>query len=108
MDFIAIVVIQVIVTVANIALISAGLAIVFGMMRVINFAHGEFLMLGGYAAIVGNQSGINLWVSMFILAPIIVGLVGALLEWLVIRRLYGRLVDTMLATWGISLALVGL
>ena len=49
MDFAAVVVIQVVYAIASLALISIGLAIIFGMMRVINFAHGEFLMLGGYA-----------------------------------------------------------
>ncbi|MEQ1942636.1 branched-chain amino acid ABC transporter permease [Mesorhizobium sp. VNQ89] len=108
MDSLVIGLLQFLVTIANLALVAAGLAIVFGMMRVINFAHGEFLMLGGYAAIVSNQAGLNLWVSMFIVAPLVVGLVGAILERLVIRRLYGRMIDTMLATWGISLALIGI
>ena len=108
MDYFAIICIQALTSVANLALISAGLAIIFGMMRVINFAHGEFLMLGGYAAIISNQAGLNLWISMRVVAPLVVALVGAVLERLIIRRLYGRMVDTMLATWGISLALVGL
>ncbi|GGC87111.1 branched-chain amino acid ABC transporter permease [Chelatococcus reniformis] len=108
MDYIVIIVLQLAVTVANLALIAAGLAIVFGMMRVINFAHGEFLMLGGYAAIVSHRAGVNLWIAMFVVAPLVVGAVGAVLERLVIRRLYGRMIDTMLATWGISLALIGL
>jgi urea transport system permease protein len=108
MDLVAIVVLQLAVTIANLALISAGLAIVFGMMRVINFAHGEFLMLGGYAAIISHQAGVNLWIAMFVVAPLVVGAIGIVLEWLVIRRLYGRMIDTMLATWGISLALIGI
>lgn len=108
MDSLVIGLLQFLVTIANLALVASGLAIVFGMMRVINFAHGEFLMLGGYAAIVSNQAGLNLWVAMFVVAPLVVGLVGAVLERLVIRRLYGRMIDTMLATWGISLALIGI
>lgn len=108
MDYFFIVVLQLAVTIANLALISIGLAIVFGMMRVINFAHGEFLMLGGYAAIVSNGAGVNLWIAIFLIAPIVVGLIGVVLERLVIRHLYGRMIDTMLATWGISLALIGL
>jgi len=108
MDYFFIVVLQLAVTIANLALVSIGLAIVFGMMRVINFAHGEFLMLGGYAAIISNRAGINLWIAIFLIAPIVVGAVGILLERLVIRHLYGRMIDTMLATWGISLALIGL
>ncbi len=108
MDAIVILVLQLAVTIATLVLISAGLAIVFGMMRVINFAHGEFLMLGGYAAILSHQAGLNLWLAIFVVAPLAVGLVGVLIERFVIRRLYGRMIDTMLATWGISLALVGL
>jgi branched-chain amino acid transport system permease protein len=49
MDYAAIVVLEILYMIAFLALISAGLAIVFGMMRVINLAHGEFVMLGGYA-----------------------------------------------------------
>ncbi len=108
MDYFFIVVLQLAVTIANLALVSFGLAIVFGMMRVINFAHGEFLMLGGYAAIISNRVGVNLWIAIFLIAPVVVGVVGILLERLVIRHLYGRMIDTMLATWGISLALIGL
>src|SRR5882757_1580261 len=108
MDYFVIIVLQLAVTIANLALISIGLAIVFGMMRVIYFAHGEFLMLGGYSAIISTRAGVNLWIAIFIVAPVVVGAVGVLLERLVIRHLYGRMIDTMLATWGISLALIGL
>ena len=93
--------------VAMLLIISLGLAVIFGMMRVINLAHGEFLMLGGYSAILAVRHGVNIWVAMLVVAPLIVGLLGALVERLVIRRLYGRMVDTMLATWGLSLALIG-
>ncbi|HYZ31043.1 MAG TPA: branched-chain amino acid ABC transporter permease, partial [Crenalkalicoccus sp.] len=66
-----------------------------------------FLMLGAYSAILAVQAGINLWVAMLVVAPVVVGLIGAVVERLVIRRLYGRMLDTMLATWGLSLALIG-
>jgi branched-chain amino acid transport system permease protein len=93
--------------IALLVLTSLGLAIVFGMMRVVNFAHGEFLMIGGYALVLSVQAGINIWVAMFVIAPLVVGLIGYLLERLIIRHLYGRMLDTILATWGISLALIG-
>ncbi|HEX7863328.1 MAG TPA: branched-chain amino acid ABC transporter permease [Variovorax sp.] len=108
MDLALVVLIQVLYAVASLVIVSAGLAVIFGMMKVINLAHGEFMMLGAYAVIAALKLGINLWIAMFIVAPIAVGLVGVVLERLVIRRLYGRMVDTMLATWGLSLLLVGI
>lgn len=87
---------------------SVGLAIVFGMMRVINLAHGEFVMLGGYTTLACHGAGINIFFAMLVIAPITVGIVGLLVERLVVRWLYGRMIDTMLATWGLSLLFVGL
>lgn len=107
MDLIAIIALQVLHAVATLTIVSAGLAVVFGMMRVINLAHGEFLMLGAYTTIAALRLGANLWLAIFVIAPLAVGLIGLLLERLVIRHLYGRMVDTMLATWGLSLLLVG-
>jgi branched-chain amino acid transport system permease protein len=65
-------------------------------------------MLGGYAAIVATSHGVNIWLSMLVVAPIVVGLIGVVVERTIIRFLYGRMIDTMLATWGLSLFLVGL
>jgi branched-chain amino acid transport system permease protein len=107
-DFAAIVLIQVLYAIASLALISVGLAIIFGMMKVINFAHGEFLMLGGYAVILPVQAGVNLWVAMLVIAPLAVGAFGMLIERLIIRPLYGRVIETVLATWGLSLLMIGL
>jgi branched-subunit amino acid ABC-type transport system permease component len=107
-DLIALLAIQVLYAIASLAMISVGLAIIFGMMRVINLAHGEFLMLGGYAAIVATSQGISIWIAMLVVAPVVVGLIGVIVERTIIRFLYGRMIDTMLATWGLSLFLVGL
>ena len=104
-DFLVLVAIQVLYAIASLALISVGLAVIFGMMRVINLAHGEFLMLGGYAAIVATSHGVSIWVAMLVVAPLVVGVI---IERTIIRFLYGRMIDTMLATWGLSLFLVGL
>ncbi len=108
MDLAAVVLIQVLYAIASLVIVSAGLAVIFGMMKVINLAHGEFMMLGAYAVITALKYGVNLWLAIFIVAPIVVGAIGIVLERLVIRRLYGRMVDTMLATWGLSLLLVGI
>lgn len=108
MDLAVVVLIQVLYAVAGLVIVSAGLAVIFGMMKVINLAHGEFMMLGAYATLGALKLGLNLWLAMLVVAPLAVGLVGVLLERLVIRRLYGRMVDTMLATWGLSLLLVGI
>lgn len=108
MDFALVVAIEILNAVASLMLISIGLAIIFGMMRIINLAHGEFLMLGGYAAITATKAGVNIWIAMLVVAPLVVGVIGIIVERCVIRFLYGRMVDTMLATWGLSLLFVGL
>lgn len=108
MDLSFVILVEIFYAVASLALISAGLAVVFGMMKVINLAHGEFMMMGGYATITAVQLGVNVFVAMLIIAPLIVGLIGLVVERLVIRHLYGRLVDTMLATWGLSLFFIGM
>jgi len=98
---------QVATGVATLLIISLGLAVIFGMMRVINLAHGEFLMLGAYSAIISVHAGLNIWLAMLVVAPVIVGIIGSVVERVIIRGLYGRVLDTMLATWGLSLALIG-
>ncbi len=108
MDLAAILGLNVLSGIASLVLISLGLAIVFGMMRIINLAHGEFLMLGAYTTVLAANHGINIWIAMLVLSPLVVGLIGLLVERTLIRHLYGRLVDTMLATWGLSLFIVGL
>ena len=108
MDYAAVVILEILYMISFIALISAGLAIVFGMMRVINLAHGEFVMLGGYTTLACERAGIDIWFAMLVIAPLVVALVGLVVERLVIRFLYGRMIDTMLATWGLSLLLIGM
>lgn len=107
MDYAGVVFLEIIYMIAFLVLSSAGLAIVFGMMRVINLAHGEFVMLGGYTTLMCSKAGINIYFAMLIVAPIVVGLIGLIVERLIIRFLYGRMIDTMLATWGLSLFLIG-
>ncbi len=85
-------------------LVALGLAIVFGLMNVINLAHGEFLMLGAYVVLASGQAGLPFWAGLA-LAPAAVGLVGLVAEGLLIRHTYARLLDTILATWGLSMVL---
>ena len=86
-------------------LISLGLAIIYGTVGVINLAHGEFVMLGAYAVwFLESQFGLGLYPCL-VLSFFIVGALGWLFERLVIRRLYGRVLDTILATWGLGVIL---
>ena len=108
MDLAIIVALDVVNGAASLFLLCLGLAIIFGMMRIINLAHGEFMMLGAYATVVSANAGLNIWVAMLVVAPVFVALVGLVVERCLIRFLYGRLIDSMLATWGLSLFIIGL
>jgi urea transport system permease protein len=84
-------------------LVALGLAITYGAMGVINMAHGEMVMIGAYVTVL---SGIWLGTNIFVAIPlafIVTALIGLLIERVVVRRLYGRLLDTLLATWGIAI-----
>jgi urea transport system permease protein len=107
LDLAIVVGIDFIYAVATLALISIGLAIVFGMMRIINLAHGEFMVMGSYSAAVAVHHHVNIWIAILIVPPVTVAIIGAAIEYLIVRRLYGRMVETMLATWGLSLFVVG-
>ena len=107
MDLALVILSEILYAVALLVLISAGLAVVFGMMRVINLAHGEFLTLGSYATIVAHQQGLNIYLAMLIAAPLTTAIWGLLVERVLIRLFYGRLINTMLATWGLSLVMAG-
>ncbi|CCN38739.1 putative Amino acid or sugar ABC transport system, permease protein [Vibrio nigripulchritudo SO65] len=90
---------------ASILLIATlGLAVVFGLMGVINLAHGEFLMLGAYSALTATQLGVPYPLAVP-LAVMVTMAFGAVVEMVIVRRLYGRIFDTMLATWGLSIAM---
>jgi urea transport system permease protein len=106
MDVVLAVLVAVTFSVSTLVLLALGLAVIFGMMGVLNLAQGEFLMLGAYTVLVADRLGVNLWLGILI-APIVVGLLGIVIERTVIRALYARPLDTMLATWGLSLLIVG-
>ncbi|WP_119273599.1 branched-chain amino acid ABC transporter permease [Taklimakanibacter deserti] len=108
MDYAIIIAVDILGGITSLILISLGLAVIYGMMRIINLAHGEFLMLGAYATVVATNAGVNIWIAMLLISPLVVGAIGILVERTVMRFLYGRLIDTMLATWGLSLLISGL
>jgi urea transport system permease protein len=84
-------------------LVALGLAITYGAMGVINMAHGEMVMVGAYVTVLsGLYLGTNL-LAAIPLAFIVTALLGLLIERVVVRKLYGRLLDTLLATWGIAI-----
>ncbi len=95
-------------------LVAIGLAFSFGLMGVINMAHGELIMVGAYSAyvmqswlptVIGDV-GNDLYLPVaLVLAFVVAALIGIALERVLIRRLYGRPLDTLLATWGVSLIL---
>ncbi|MBA4861032.1 urea ABC transporter permease subunit UrtB [Streptomyces sp. PSKA54] len=93
---------------AVLLLIALGLTLTFGQMGVINMAHGEFIMAGAYTTYVLQKAISGAGVSLLVALPVaflVAGAMGALLEWLLIRRLYTRPLDTLLVTWGVSLML---
>jgi urea transport system permease protein len=96
-------------------LVALGLAFSFGLMKVINMAHGEFILVGAYTTYFcqqflaeslrgpdGAKEGYIFLLSI-LLAFIVAGILGIILEQTVIRHLYGRPLDTLLATWGVGL-----
>ncbi|HVY06836.1 MAG TPA: branched-chain amino acid ABC transporter permease [Burkholderiales bacterium] len=106
LDGAAVIALSVLTSIAILLLTSLGLAVIFGLMRIVNMAHGEFLMIGAFTTTVLVQSaGLPVWLAI-LCAPLTCALVGAVVEVLFIRPLYGRrLVETLLATFGLSLIL---
>src|SRR5215208_798156 len=87
-------------------LVALGLTFTFGQMNVINMAHGELLMAGAYTTyMIQRAMGDRLLGPSLFVAFFVAGTIGVLLERLLIRRLYGRPLDTLLVTWGVSLML---
>ncbi len=87
---------------AFLVLSAAGLAIIFGMMGIINMAHGEFIMCGVYVTAATYHAGLPLLLAQAC-GTVAAALIGVVLEMLVIRPLYSRPLDSLLVTWGISL-----
>jgi branched-subunit amino acid ABC-type transport system permease component len=95
---------DIITTAAILFIVAAGLLIVFGVMKIVNFAHAAFVTVGAYAALVASRLGLPP-----VLAPVVAffvgGLIGAATERVVVRRLYRRPLDAILATWGLGIVI---
>lgn len=93
---------------AVLLLVALGLALTFGQMNVINMAHGELIMAGAYTVYVLQQVISAAGVSLLVAVPVafvMSGAIGLVLEATLLRRLYGRPLDTLLVTWGVALVL---
>ena len=95
---------DIVTTAAMLFVVATGLLVIFGVMKIINFAHGAFLTVGAYGALVTTAFGLNPWLS-FPLAFVIGAVVGLLVERLVVRPLYDRPLDAILATWGLGIVI---
>jgi len=93
------------VAIATLILVVTGLFLIFGLLHVVNLAHTGLMAVGVYAEVSFRGHGVSFWPSL-VLAALVTGAVGGVIEFVVIRRLYARPLDTILATWGISLVLV--
>jgi branched-chain amino acid transport system permease protein len=85
-------------------IVTAGLMMIFGIMKIVNFAHGALLTMGGYAAFVVTQLGWSPWLA-WPLALVTGMTVGAIIEYLIVRPLYKRPLDAILATWGLGIVI---
>lgn len=87
-------------------LLAIGLSLIFGLMTVVNFAHGSFYMLGAYVGVVLLGVTGSFWFSL-VVTPVVIGTLGLLVERFLIRRLYGRSIDDpLLLTFALSLIMV--
>jgi branched-subunit amino acid ABC-type transport system permease component len=96
---------DVVTTAGVLYVVAVGLLIVYGVLKIINLAHGAFLALGSYAAVIVTRLGWSPWTAL-LLAPMLGVAIAALVEWRALRALYARPLDTILATWGLNIILV--
>jgi branched-subunit amino acid ABC-type transport system permease component len=93
---------DVVTTAAILFIVSAGLLMVFGVMKIINFSHGAFLTTGGYASVIVAHAGLNWWWG--VPCALAIGFVaGMAVERFIVRPLYARPLDAILATWGLGI-----
>jgi branched-chain amino acid transport system permease protein len=96
---------DVVTTAGVLYIVALGLLIVYGVLKIINLAHGAFLAIGAYAGVIATRLGWNPWTAV-LLAVVIGVAVAALVEWRVLSGLYARPLDTILATWGLNIIVV--
>lgn len=89
-------------TAAILFTVATGLMLILGVMKLINFAHGAFLTIGGYAAYVTTLAGWNPWLAIPFAALVGLGF-GLVVEYFIVRPLYSRPLDAILATWGLGI-----
>ena len=89
---------------ATLGIVALGLGIVFGLMGIINLAHGEFVMIGAYVSYVVHVNGLSHWLSVP-LAAVVLFVLGAVIELALIRRIHRQPEVTILATFGLSICL---
>ncbi|RYE71145.1 MAG: branched-chain amino acid ABC transporter permease [Oxalobacteraceae bacterium] len=93
---------DIVTTASMLFIVTAGLMVIFGVMKIVNFAHGALLTLGAYASLVVTQLKLSPWLGVPL--AIVVGVtVGMLIERLIVRPLYKRPLDAILATWGLGI-----
>lgn len=91
-------------TSAVLFIVATGLLTIFGVLKIINFAHGAWLTVGGYCAVAANQMGLSPWAAIPI-AFVVGGVLGILTERFIVRPLYARPLDAILATWGLGIVI---
>lgn len=98
------IVLDIVTTAAILFIVALGLLAIFGVLKIINFAHGAWLTIGGYCAVIAARLGWSPWLALP-LAFVIGATLGALAETLIIRPLYRRPLDAILATWGLGIVI---
>ena len=96
---------DVVTTAGVLYIVAVGLLVVYGVLKIINLAHGAFLAMGAYAGVLTTWAGWNPWTAL-LLAAVMGVAVAALVEWRILRALYTRPLDTILATWGLNIIAV--
>ena len=99
---VSVLILDIVTTAAILFTVATGLMIILGVMKLINFAHGAFLTIGGYAAYIATVAGWSPWAAIPFAA--VVGLaLGLVVEYVIVRPLYARPLDAILATWGLGI-----